>query len=80
MASEAVMLEKEYDFYERNKTELRKKYLGKQVVIVGDEIIGAYDDLDEAFSETIKTYTPGTFMIHEVPVNIEDEIVHILSA
>jgi hypothetical protein len=71
------MLEKEFEFYENNKSTIREKYLGKQVVIVGDQIIGAYDDIDKAYQETIKTYTQGTFMIHDVPINIEDEIVHL---
>ena len=71
------MLEREFEFYENNKIEIRKKYLGKQIVIVGNEIIGVYDDLDEAYEETIKTHTLGTFMIHDVPVDIEDEFVHL---
>ena len=71
------MLEKEFEYYEKNKSTIREKYLGKQVVIVGDKIIGAYDDVDEAYQETIKTYTLGTFMIHDVPVDIEDEIVRL---
>jgi hypothetical protein len=71
------MLEKEFEFYENNKSEIREKYLGKQIVIVGDRIIGVYNDIDEAYEETIKTYTPGTFMIHDIPVNIEDEVVHL---
>jgi hypothetical protein len=71
------MLEKEFEFYKSNRTEIREKYLGKQIVIVGNQIIAAYDDLEVAYLETIKTRTPGTFMIHDVPVNIEDEIVHL---
>jgi len=71
------MLEKEFEFYENNKIEIRKKYLGKRIVIVGDQIIGAYNDIDEAYQEAVKTHAPGTFMIHDVPVDIEDEIVHL---
>jgi hypothetical protein len=71
------MLEKEFEFYKTNRMEIREKYLGKQIVIVGNQIIGAYDDLDKAYQETIKNYTPGTFMIHDVPIDIEDEIVHL---
>jgi len=71
------MLEREFEFYENNKPEIREKYLGKQIVIVGDRIIASYDNIDEAYQETIKNYTPGSFMIHDVPVNIEDEIVHL---
>ena len=73
------MLEREFEFYENNKPEIREKYIGKRIVIVGEQIIAAYDDMEEAYQETIKTYTPGTFMIHDVPVNIEDEIVHLFS-
>jgi hypothetical protein len=74
------MLEREFEFYESNKSEIRKKYIGKRIVIVGEQIIAAYDDMEEAYQETIKTYTPGTFMIHDVPVNIEDEIAHLFSS
>jgi len=73
------MLEREFEFYEKNKSKIREKYIGKRIVIIGDQIIAAYDDMEEAYQETIKTYTPGTFMIHNVSVNIEDEIVHIFS-
>ena len=71
------MLEKEFKFYKTNRAEIREKYLGKQIVIVGNQIIAVYDDLEKAYLETIKTYTPGTFMIHDVPENIEDEVVHL---
>ena len=71
------MLEKEFEYYENNKSAIRERYIGKQIVIVGERIIGVYDDIDEAYQETIKTYAPGTFMIHDVPIDIEDEIVHL---
>ena len=71
------MLEKEFEFYENNKTAIREKYLGKRIVIVGEKIIAAYDNIEEAYQETIKTHDPGTFMIHNVPLEIEDEIVHL---
>jgi len=73
------MLEREFEFYENNKSAIREKYIGKRIVIIGERIIAAYDDMEEAYQETIKTYTPGTFMIQDVPENIEDEIEHIFS-
>jgi hypothetical protein len=73
------MLEKEFEFYENNKSEIRQKYLGKRIVIIGEQIIAAYDDFDEAYQETIKAYALGTFMIHDVPVDIEDEIAYLFS-
>jgi len=69
-----VALEREFDYYQKNMAEIREKYLGKEVVIVGEQIIAAYDDFEEAYMETVKTYKPGTFMIYQVPVDIEDEV------
>ncbi|MDR2490801.1 MAG: hypothetical protein LBD20_05310 [Spirochaetaceae bacterium] len=68
------MYEHEAAFYEANRFKIREKYLGKQVVISGDKIVGAYDNVGDAYRETIKTLPLGTFMIHDVPKNIEDEI------
>jgi len=31
-----VALEREFDYYQKNMTEIREKYLGKEVVIVGE--------------------------------------------
>ncbi|MDR2144478.1 MAG: hypothetical protein LBP29_08925 [Treponema sp.] len=63
------MFEQENKFYDENKDTFRKKYLGKEVVIAGNEIIGVYDDLDTAIDETEKTRPLGTFCVKAVPVN-----------
>ncbi|GHV12341.1 hypothetical protein FACS189491_05150 [Spirochaetia bacterium] len=63
------MYEQETTFYEANKVQLRQKYLGKELVIVGDKIIGVYDDLDTAVDETKKTRPLGTFCVKYVPMN-----------
>jgi len=70
-----VALEKEFEFYQKNMMDIREKYLGKEVIIIGEQIIAAYDDIEKAYMETAKSYEPGTFMIHKVPENIEDEVV-----
>jgi len=69
-----MALEREFEYYQKNMAEIREKYLGKEVVIVGEQIIAAYDGMEEAYTETVKTYKPGTFMIYPVPINIEDEV------
>jgi hypothetical protein len=63
------MFERENAFYEANRAMLRRKYLGKELVIVGDEIIGVYDDLDTAVDTTVKTRALGTFCVKDVPVD-----------
>ena len=63
------MFERENAFYEANRETLRRKYLGKELVIVGDEIIGVYDDLDTAVDTTVQTHPLGTFCVKDVPVD-----------
>ena len=71
------MFEKELKYYNANKTQLRTKYHGKHIVIVGEQVVGAYNDAGVAYSETSKTIPPGSFMIREIPENIEDEIQYL---
>jgi hypothetical protein len=73
------MLEKEHQFYLDNRESLRKKHLGKRVVIVKDQILGVYDSDLEALAETIKTREMGTFCIKYIPVNPEEEFHRVCS-
>jgi len=65
------MLDAENAYFEAHKGELRARYLGKHIVISGNEIRGIYNDPREAYLETIKTMKPGTFML--TPVYATDE-------
>jgi hypothetical protein len=71
------MFEQENRFYEENKDSLRKQYLGKEVVIVGDEVIAAYDDVGTAISETVKTRPLGSFCVKNVPESPEEKMIRI---
>ncbi|GHT54066.1 hypothetical protein AGMMS4952_27200 [Spirochaetia bacterium] len=71
------MYETEKAFYRANKPSLREKYIGKHIVIVGEDIVGVYDDAGAAYHQTIKTYPLGSFMLQDIPENIEDEIPYI---
>jgi hypothetical protein len=57
------MLEKEFKYYIDNQSELVKKYNGKVIVIKGENVIGVYNNEIEAYNETIKTNSLGTFLI-----------------
>lgn len=59
------MLDKEFQFYLNNQKELTKQYLGKFIVIKGEEVIGAYDSEVEAYEETKKQHELGTFLIQQ---------------
>ena len=69
------MFEQENKFYKENKAILREQYLGKEVVIVEDHVIAAYDDLGTAIRETVKIRPFGTFCIKSVPV--EEKVIRI---
>ena len=71
------MFEQENKFYEDNKDSLRQKYLGKEVVIVQDEVIAAYDDVGTAIRETVKTRPLGSFCVKSVPINQKEKVIRI---
>ncbi|WPC23141.1 hypothetical protein N4239_09340 [Brachyspira hyodysenteriae] len=67
------MFEIESKYYQDHKKEFREKYLGKHLVISGNELKGVYDNDREAFDNAILTMKPGTFMIKIVTAKDEDE-------
>ncbi|OIN95883.1 MAG: hypothetical protein AUJ48_02480 [Deltaproteobacteria bacterium CG1_02_45_11] len=56
-------LEKEFNYYLDNQSDLLKKYEGKFLVIKGTEVIGTYDTELKALEETVKEHELGTFLI-----------------
>jgi len=69
------MFEAENQFYEENREFLREKYLGKAIVIIGETIIGVYDNIGEAYKETLKTRKPGTFCLKNIPVDPDEAYI-----
>jgi hypothetical protein len=57
------MLEKEFQFYLNSQEQLVQKYNGKHVVIKGEEVLGAYETLSDAYFETTEEHAVGSFMI-----------------
>ncbi|ADY51529.1 hypothetical protein Pedsa_0957 [Pseudopedobacter saltans DSM 12145] len=57
------MLEKEFDYYLNNQSELVAKYGQTFIVIKNQEVLGSYSSEKEAYFETSKKYEPGTFLI-----------------
>ncbi|MDR1470418.1 MAG: hypothetical protein LBT00_14135 [Spirochaetaceae bacterium] len=68
------MFDKEEAFFEAHKEEMRVKYTGKRILIVGDEIKGVFDNDGEAYRTAIETMKPGAFMIKRV-TRTDDEAV-----
>jgi hypothetical protein len=59
------MLEREFKYYRDHQSELLEKYNGRVLVIIGERVVESYDTYDEAFNDSIKKYSPGTFLIQE---------------
>ncbi len=57
------MLEKEFKYYIDNQVKLVEKYNNKYIVIVGNDVIGAYDNEIKAYIESVKKYKLGSFLI-----------------
>jgi hypothetical protein len=59
------MLDKEFQYYLDNQSELIKKYNGRFVVIIGEEVVGNYDSYEQALFVSMGKYELGTFLIQE---------------
>ena len=60
------MLEKEYNYYLENIGSLKEKYLNKFIAIKGNEVIGVYDNREDALRRTAKEHQLGTFLIQQI--------------
>ena len=59
------MLDEEFQYFLDNQEALVAKYPDKVIVIVGSEVVGAYDSHQEAVSAALKQYERGTFLVQE---------------
>lgn len=51
-----LVLEKEIEFYERNRDELANKYPGRYLLIYGDNLIGDYATRGDATTEGVRRF------------------------
>jgi len=57
------MLDKEFKFFLDNQMDLVIKYPNKYLMIIGDKIIGVYNNHMKAYEEGKKKYGLGKFLI-----------------
>lgn len=57
------MLDREINYYRKNRDKFKKLYSDKYVVIKGNDIIGIYESHDIAYHEARKNHEVGTFII-----------------
>ncbi len=58
------MLEKEFEYYINHRSELLPKYENKYIVIVGENVVGVYDNAADALFDSDKKYQPGHYLLH----------------
>lgn len=59
------MLEKEFQYFIQHQNDLVKKHNGKYIVLRGEEIVGVFDTIADAYEDSIKKFPPGTFFIQK---------------
>jgi hypothetical protein len=59
------MLDKEFQYYLDNQNDLVRKYDGRYIVIVDEEVVGEYDDYSQALSHSLPKYEMGTFLVQK---------------
>ena len=59
------MLDKEFKYYIDNQEELLEKYNNRVLVIIGEEVVGDYEDYEEALFDAASKYELGTFLVQE---------------
>ncbi len=59
-------LDQEYAVYESRREELEASQAGKYALIKGDELIGAYDSLDDALRVAVPKFGRGPYLIKEI--------------
>lgn len=60
-----VMLESEFKYFLDNQEELVDKYEGKTIVVIGSEVVGVFDNEVDAYTDSVKKYELGTFLIQD---------------
>lgn len=63
--SNIMALEKEFEYFKANQAELFRKYPQKFLVIIEEEVKGAYDTRAEAYDAAVEEFEPGKFMIQQ---------------
>lgn len=59
------MLENEFQYFLDHQQEIYHIHGDKVVVIVGNRVIGVFDNEAQAITESRKEYAPGTFLVQK---------------
>jgi len=69
-----IMLEKERQYFSDHHAELISRYLGKFVVVKDDQLIGAFNTIEEALAEGARRFGLEPCLVRQVTAAEEKEI------
>jgi len=72
------MLTTEFQYFIDHQSQLVEKFSGKYLVIVGEEVVGAYDTIEEAYQKPQDKYELGSFYIQQAIAG-EESYTHIIN-
>ena len=64
--SKSYDINADFDYYVEHQPELVKKYNGRYIVIVNQQVVGDYATLEDAFNVAREKYSVGHFFLHQV--------------
>lgn len=67
------MLERETKYYQDHHADLFAEFADRVVVIKGEQVIGDYGTVSEAYAATAAEHEPGTFLIKRVTTDSQSE-------
>jgi hypothetical protein len=70
-----MILEKEQAFFEAHRPEWLKYHQGKVALVVGEELIGVYDNAEAAFDAGVERFGNVPMLIKQVQAT--DPVAHI---
>lgn len=59
------MPENEMKYFIEHQKELVEKYYNKFIILKGNNVVGVYDSISDAYNEASKKYELGTFSIQQ---------------
>ena len=59
------MFDQELNYFIAHQEQLVQRFRGKVLALQGEQVLGAYDSVLQAYLETGKHHRPGTFMIQK---------------
>lgn len=77
--NQAPSLKDEIDAYEQMRNDLELNHLGKWVVVHGGELIGTYDDFQDAAETAVEKFGRGPYLIKRVgegPVSLPASVLY----